>query len=221
MTFETTPTPEPTPARRRFLGRVPRAALTAGVAVGLALGGAGIAFAATSSGSSSTTTPATKPSTNPPRHGARPFGPGFGGPGFGGPGVGGPGVAGRVVHGQYTVQTPSGTYKTVEVQTGKASKISSTSITLTSADGYSHTYAVDPSTVVDSQRDGIASVANNDQVQLEATTVSGKDTATNIVDTTKVGASRNGFGFGPPAGSSKSSGSGFGAGGPAAPAEAQ
>ncbi len=218
MTFDPMPPSEPPPApRRRFFGRVPRAALTAGVAVGLALGGAGIAFAATS-GSSSTTTPTTKPSTSPPGHGGRPFGPrGFGaGAGFAGLGAGG-----KVIHASYTVQTPSGTYKTIEVQTGKASKMSSKSITVTSADGYSHTYAVDPATVVNSQRNGIGSVADNDQVQLQATPVSGTDTATNIVDTTKVGASRNGFGLAPPAGSANFGSRGFGPGGPAAPTQVQ
>ena len=88
----------------------------------------------------------------------------------------------------------------MEVQTGKVTGKTTTSITVTSADGYNHTYQVSSSTVVDAQRDGIASVANGDQVEVTATSVSGKDTATNIVDTTKVGASRKGFGFGPRAG---------------------
>jgi hypothetical protein len=115
------------------------------------------------------------------------------------------------VHGQFTTRTPSGKYQTVEVQTGKVTAVSSTSIAVTSADGYSHTYAVNASTVVDAERDGISSIAKGDQVQVLATTVSGKDTATNIVDTTKVGASRSSFGFGPrsasPSPSTGSSGS--------------
>jgi hypothetical protein len=51
--------------------------------------------------------------------------------------------------------------------------------------------------MVDAERDGIGSVAVGDQVQVLATTVNGTDTATNIVDITKIGASRKGFGFGP------------------------
>jgi hypothetical protein len=100
------------------------------------------------------------------------------------------------VHGEFTTSTPSG-YKTVEVQAGKVAAVSPTSITVTSPDGYTHTYAVTSSTLVDAQRGGISSVAKGDQVQIVATTVSHKDTATNIADTTKIGASRKGFGFGP------------------------
>jgi len=227
MTFDPVPPSEPEAApapapRRRLFGRVPRAALTMGLAVGLALGSAGIAFAATS-GSSSTTTPSTKPSTNAPGHALRPFGPRGLGPGLGFAGLRG----GKVIHASYTVQTGNGTYKTIEVQTGMVTARSSTSITLKSADGYKATYAVDPATVVNAQRDGINSVAVNDQVNLEATPVSSKITATNIVDTTKIGASRNGFGFTPPAGSNNGSKAGsanfggFGPGGPAAPTQPQ
>jgi hypothetical protein len=74
--------------------------------------------------------------------------------------------------------------------------VSSSSLTVKSSDGYTHTYKVVPTTVVDSQAGGISSVAKNDQVDLLATPQNGSDTATNIVDRTKVGASRQGFGFG-------------------------
>jgi hypothetical protein len=178
--------------RWRWFGRLPRAALVGGLAVGVALGGAGIAFAATSGSTTPSTT--APPNSSTPKHG---FG-GFRGPGPGGPfGLGGLAGFGRVVHGEYTTKSPNGGYQTIEVQTGKVTAVSTTSITVTSADNYSHTYVVASSTMVDSQRDGIGSVAKGDQVDVTATTVSGKDTATNIVDTTKVGASRNSFGFGP------------------------
>jgi hypothetical protein len=172
--------------------------LAGGVAAGLALGGAGLAFAATSATSS--TSPSTaSPSTTAPASPGRPKFAFPGGPkalgGLGG--LGAIGGLGGVVHGQATVHNKSGGYQTVEIQTGKAGPVSSSSITVKSPDGYAHTYTVSPSTVVDAQRDGIASVASGDQVSVVATVVSGKDTATNIVDTTKVGASRNGFGFGP------------------------
>jgi hypothetical protein len=180
---------EPTPRSRR-LGRLPRAVMVSGLAVGLALGGAGIAYAASSSGSSnspSSSTPSTTPSpgSSRPVHGFRKFG--------------GPlalGGLGRVLHGQFTTAKPGGGYETVDVQVGKVTSVSQASISLTSTDGYNHTYSVTSSTVVDSQRDGISSVSTGDQVQLAATTVSGTDTATNISDTTKVGASRSSFGFG-------------------------
>lgn len=199
MTFDSLsdqPQPQPEPPgpsglKRRHFGRVPRAAMVGGLAVGLALGGAGIAFAATSS----STTPSTTAPSNTTRPG-HPFG-GLKGPGgpFGGPvGIGG---LGRVVHGQFTTRTASGGYQTVDVQTGKVTAVSATSISVTSTDGYSHTYGVTASSVVDSQRGGISSIAKGDEVLVTATTVNGKDTVTNIVDTTKVGASRKGFGFGP------------------------
>jgi hypothetical protein len=185
---------EPEQARRRSFGRLPRAALAGGIAAGVALGGAGIAFAA-----SSATTPTTKPSTpakpstpSTPKksqfHGrGRMFAPRFGAalPGFG---------LGRVVHGQFTVPQGSG-YKTVEVQVGTASSVSPSSITVTSADHYRHTYTVTSATVVDAQRDGISSVKNGDQVRILATTSKGADVAASITDTTKLGASGKQFGF--------------------------
>jgi hypothetical protein len=102
---------------------------------------------------------------------------------------------GDVVHGQFTTRTSSGGYQTVAVQVGKVATVSSTAISVTSTDGYSHSYTVTASTVVDAQRDGIGSVAVGDQVRIVATTKGTQATATNVVDTTKIGASRAGFGF--------------------------
>lgn len=194
----------PTPGKTRRLGRVPRALMVGGLTVGLALGGAGIAFAATSGSSTpssstpGTTTPA-KPATGPgPMHrGFKGFGPGGPGGTFGFGGLGGIGGLGRVLHGSFTTPASGGGYKTVEVQVGKVTAVGQGSITVKSADGYSDTYVVTSSTVVDAQRDGISSVKTGDQVQVLATKASGKDTAANVVDTTKVGASRKSFGFGP------------------------
>ena len=101
---------------------------------------------------------------------------------------------GRVLHGDYTIQTPSG-HQEILVQSGTVQAVSSTSITVLSTDGYSHTYAIVPSTVVDAEANGIGTVQNKDQVELQATVQNGKDTATNIVDITKIGNSRKGFGF--------------------------
>jgi hypothetical protein len=231
--------PPPTPPRRG-LGRLPRAAVAGGIAAVVALGAAGIAFAATSgssstpasgSSSSAATTPTTAPSTpNTPKV-RGPGGPGrvgfrFGPGGFGAiGGLGGLG-GGAIVHGTITTHTSSG-YKTIEYQTGQVTSVSPSSITVKSADGYSDTYVVTSKTVVDSQAGGISSVKTGDQVSLEATPQSGKDTAVNIVDTTKVGSSRTSFGFpmpakgGPAAPNGSSSGSSAGtsgfAGGPGQP----
>ena len=103
-------------------------------------------------------------------------------------------MGGDVVHGQYTVK--SGTaYKAVDVQLGTVSAVSQTSITVVSSDGFSATYAVQPSTVVDSQAGGISSVAKNDQVRIEALVSGNSTTATSVSDITKIGASRKGFGL--------------------------
>lgn len=192
------PPPEsPSPPARK-LARLPRAGLSVGVAAGLAFGGAGIAFAATSVGSSGHAVSSSSGSTTLPA----PKAPGkAGGPGaFLGPQARGLGKAlGQrgIVHGQVTVPDGSGGYKTIELQVGKVTSVDSSSISVTSADGYSHTYTVVSSTIVDSQAGGISSVAKGDQVSLVASPISGKDTATNIQDTTKIGSSRKGFGFGP------------------------
>ena len=227
--------PPPPPPRRGLGRRIPRAAVAGAVVAVVALGAAGIAFAATTgsstpaagSSSSSTSTPTTAPGTpktHGPGHGIR-----FGGPG--GRGFGALGGPGAIVHGTITTHTANG-YKTIEIQTGQVTTVSSSSITVKSSDGYTHTYVVTPKTIVDAQAGGISSVAAKDQVSLQATPQSGKDTAVNIVDTTKIGSSRQSFGFktpgpgGPSApggsaggGSSKGSGpgtSGF-AGGPVQP----
>ncbi|MGC8512655.1 MAG: hypothetical protein ACP5P1_06415 [Acidimicrobiales bacterium] len=199
-----------TPRRRR---RVPRAAATVGLTALLGFGGAGAAFAlsgspsthssaaslatSTSSGSSSSTGSSSAP-TKPPAGPRGHFGPGFGGPMMGG----------DVLHGVFTVKNPSGSYVTEETQVGTVSSVSQSSITVKSADGYSQTYAVTSSTVVDSQAGGIGAVAQNDSVRITAETQSGTETATSIVDTTKIGASRQAFGFGAPPSSSSTSASG-------------
>jgi hypothetical protein len=175
--------------------------MAAGLAAGLALGGAGISYAASSS---STTTP---PKTNTPAtpapgapfkagHGPRPFGPGPFGFGLG---LGG--LRGQVLHGTATVQTGTAMYKTVAFQIGTVgSGKSSTSLPVSSADKYAMTYVVTSATVVNAQRDGISDVAVGDQVEVTATVSGNTQTAVSVVDLTKLKSSRHAFGFGPPAG---------------------
>ena len=103
-------------------------------------------------------------------------------------------MGGDVVHGQYTVKSGSA-YKTFDVQVGTVSAVSPTSITVVSSDGFSATYAVQPSTVVDSQAGGISSVAKNDQVRIQALVSGNSSTATSVFDMTKIGDSRKGFGL--------------------------
>jgi hypothetical protein len=179
---------QPTPKLGR---RIPRAALAGGIAVGLALGGAGLAYAATSD--SSTTTPsasasATSSTTTPPMAKA---GHGLRGPRFA---FGALGLGGGIVHGTVTVRSGNG-YKTVDVQNGQVTSVSSSSITVKSSDGHTQTYAVVSATIVNSQAGGISSVTNGDQVYVVATSKNGTDTAANIVDSSKIENSRGAFGL--------------------------
>ncbi len=215
----------------------PRAAVIAGLVAVLAVGGAGVAFAAGSGSSSTSSASSTSSTTTPNAKGPHgPFGRGGPGPfnGLGRFGLGGF-AGGGVLHGTVTIRSGSG-YKTVDIQTGTVSKVSSTSITVVSSDKYSQTYVVTSKTLVNSQAAGIGSVTVNDQVSVEATVSGTTATATNIVDITKIKGSRQSFGFGPPPGNGGSSskaapgnggsssnapagtagvpGSGFGRGGP-------
>jgi len=168
------------------------------VAVVALLGGAGVAYAVSGGGSSPQTTAAAGASTSPSpapsgpvrlkcdsskgacrAFGIRPFGR-IGGP-FGGMGLGA-GLPGGLVHGQVVVSKPGGGYETVDIQSGKVTSVSSTSITIKSADGYSATYVVAASTIVDAQRDGIGSVKTGNEVSLTATVSEATATASSITD---------------------------------------
>src|SRR4029077_12465230 len=167
-----------------------RVAVLAGViAVGV-LAGAGVAVAATSSPSPASTPTASPsaPSARPPLRGLPPKGvwrihgaPGPSGPAFAGPGLLGGGLFGAV-HGTVVVPKSGGGYQTLAFQNGKVTAVSSTSITLHSADGYSHTYQVTSSTLVNAQRDGIGSVKAGNQVVVDATVSGSTTTTVRIID---------------------------------------
>jgi len=179
------PQPGKTGLRTAWLGSRRVAVLAGVVAVGV-LAGAGVAFAATSSPSPTPTPSVSAPPGHamPPKggpwrglHGAvprLPFGPAFG-----------PGMLGGLfgaVHGSAVVPKPGGGYQTVAFQNGKVTAVSSASITLHSADGYSHTYQVTSSTMVNAQRDGIGSIKDGNQVVVTATVSGGTSSATRIID---------------------------------------
>lgn len=209
MEFAAPPPPPPSaeppvaPAPRRR--SIPHAALVGGLVFGMALGGAGIAFAAGSgSGNgSSTTNPPSGGQNNAPPGGAKHAGR-MGGPG-GALGLGGLGIGGKVLYGSATIQTPSGATKTIDFQVGTvtATDINGQSGTITVASGpnksHTETYAVQPSTIVDSQAGGISTVKDNDTVIVIAqSNGSGNPTAMDIRDRTQMKDSRQGFGFGAP-----------------------
>ncbi|MDA8044261.1 MAG: hypothetical protein M0Z30_03340 [Actinomycetota bacterium] len=170
--------------------RVPKVAVAVGLTAFLGLGGAGVALALDGGGnapSAALSASSSTSSTTVAKGALRPhMRVGWGGPmGFGG----------SVVHGQYTVKNGS-SYQTIDVQVGQVTSVSSSSITVLSADGFSQTYTVQPSTVVDSQSGGISAVALEDTVHVEGIAKGKGHTATDIIDSTKIGSSRKGFGLG-------------------------
>jgi hypothetical protein len=184
--------------------RVPRVAVAVGITAFLGLAGAGVAVAV-GGGSGA---PAPSLSSSSPPSSTSPTVPGRPHPraGFAAGGLGG-----NVLHGEYTIANGS-SYQTVAVQVGQVTAVSSGSITVKSSDGYTHSYTVQPTTIVDSQSGGIAAVASKDTVRVQALVQGRSQIATNIVDTTKVGASRKGFGFGFGFGSGRPGGHGGGPG---------
>jgi Domain of unknown function (DUF5666) len=125
-------------------------------------------------------TPGGSASPQPKDRGDRPGRPfGHRGPGLRGPGLGGPMGA---LHGEFVVPKQGGGYQTLLVQRGTVSAVSSTSITVKSEDGFSQTYTVNPETVVNAGRDGIASIAEGAEVNVLARKTSGQPTALRIGD---------------------------------------
>jgi hypothetical protein len=177
--------------------RTRRPYILAGVAVAALLGGAGAALASTDSGVPATSSSvAATPAPSPGQPGtAGPGGRHFGGRfRFGG-------LFGAL-HGQFVVAKPGGGYQTVDGQNGQVTAVSSTSITLRSSDGFTHSYAVSGSTIVDAQRDGIGSVKVGNQASVMATVSGSTATAATIMDLTLLQHEHPGFGSGPgPSGS--------------------
>lgn len=183
--------PDDSPAGGRHRGWLSRPVLLAGTAVAAVAAGAGIAIAATSGPSAAL--PAARPlsaaSTSPAPSPARPaWRPGCrrvvtprrvgvlcAHAGFG-----------AVLHGTFVLPKPGGGTVTVEIQRGDVTTVSSTAITLKSTDGFTRTYAVSASTIVDAQRDGIGSVKPGDQVWLAATASGGTVTAIRVMDLTRL-----------------------------------
>jgi hypothetical protein len=171
------------PASRPGWSRFGNPLILAAVAITAVAAGAGVAALATGGSpslASSSGQLAATPSPSPSRSGYGAPGPGhrfFGG--FGG-GFGA-GVAGAL-HGQFVVPRSGGGYQTEDTQRGSVTAVSTSSITVKSADGFTKTYQVTSSTVVDARRDGIGSVKDGHQVSVLATVSGGTATATGIQD---------------------------------------
>jgi hypothetical protein len=160
--------------------RRPRPGRGAGLVAAGVLGGVVLAGFATSY--AQTPSPSTPDDGGP----AAPAGPGGG---HGGPGGhrGGKHGFGVGIHGEFVTPDPDGSgYQTIATQAGEVTAVSATSITVRSEDGFSRTYAVDDNTLVNAGDEGIADVANGDDVRVTALVVDGKASAVRINDKTNV-----------------------------------
>jgi hypothetical protein len=146
----------------------------------------GVAWAATNA--DPTPSPSASPST--PSQQQKPDRPGKGG--FGPRGEFGLGSA---LHGEFVVQKDGGGYQTVATQRGSVTAVSKDSITVKSDDGYSRTYKVDADTLVNSARDGIASINTGSTVNVSAVVADNTATATMINDGSARDAASQKWGF--------------------------
>ena len=226
----TPPPPRPggTPRKPHRRSRLTKTAAGLAVILGAGAGAAAVASATTSGAGPSAPAASASASPTTPPGAPGPFRRGFFGPGQGGPaGMGGPGVFGigvgpaGAIHGTFTVKGPNGTYETIDTQYGTAEAVSSSSITVKSADGFSQTYVVSSSTVVDAKPNGISSVKVGDTVSIQGLVSGSTVTAERVLDITLVKAQHpsrgpgHPFGPGGPSGPGGSGGSG-GTGGSAA-----
>lgn len=187
------PATAPGPQRRapRPGSKLTRTAAGLAVVLGAGAGAAAVAQAATSGNNQNTSSTATSSSRSTAP--ARPWGPMqrfFGSGRFGG--LGSPGMLGPMgaVHGQFTVPNGNSGYETIATQVGTVQSVSSGSITVKSADGYSQDYVVNSSTLVNADYEGILSVKTGDTVAIEATVSGSTYTAQRVTDTTQVQANR-------------------------------
>lgn len=89
---------------------------------------------------------------------------------------------GNAVHGDFVVRTDTGAYVTERVQTGKVSKLGSSTLTLTSADRYVGNYLFNASTVINRGAITIDDVKLGDTVNVIATLTGNTATATTVTD---------------------------------------
>jgi hypothetical protein len=162
---DVTSTPAP-PAKPRS---IPKLIAVIVAAVVVAIGG-GVAVSHLSS------------STTTSQNGAGAGGPGGAagmGGGQGGPGGGMGGGAAGALHGDYVVSS-NGTYVTRRTQTGEVTAVSSSSISVTSADGYASTYAITSSTTVDNGDGAIGDIKTGATISVVGTVTGTTATAVSL-----------------------------------------
>jgi hypothetical protein len=92
----------------------------------------------------------------------------------------------RALHGQFTVKTKDG-FRTVQVQRGTISAVSSSRITIVSADHYSHTYVLDAKTRVrvDKQHSTASKLTKGAHASIATGPRLGTNTAARVLEHTK------------------------------------
>ena len=105
------------------------------------------------------------------------------------------------MHGQVVVPAGGGKFRTEDIQTGKVTAVSSSSLTVRSADGFTKSYRVTGATQVDAGKTGIGSVKVGNQVAITATVSGSTASLARVIDLSLLGRGRfaPGWGHQPPA----------------------
>jgi len=103
---------------------------------------------------------------------------------------------GGALHGSFVVPDGSGGYRTLVMQRGAATKVSDTSITVHSDDGFEQTYAITADTAVGADRQGVNGIAKGADVAVMGEKKGSGVTALHVADLAQFG----GHGFGGPGG---------------------
>jgi hypothetical protein len=144
-----------------------------------AIAAGGVATAATTTGSSSASSSAIPAATAPSATPSRAAGSKTAGKRAGRLAK----LQGRLLHGEFTVAGKGGTPTNVAEQRGTVNAVSTTSVTLTSKDGFNHTYVVDSSTRVrvDGKKGSITGVKTGQQATVLAKVSGNTETAAIVV----------------------------------------
>lgn len=97
------------------------------------------------------------------------------------------GGMGGALHGSFVVPDGSGGYRTLVMQRGAATKVSDTSITVHSEDGFEQTYTVTADTGVGADRQGVSGIAKGADVVVMGEKKGSDVTALHIADLAQLG----------------------------------
>ena len=94
---------------------------------------------------------------------------------------------GGALHGSFVVPDGSGGYRTLMMQRGAATKVSDTSITVRSEDGFEQTYAITADTGVGADRQGVSGIAKGADVAVMGEKKGSTVTALHVADLAQLG----------------------------------